>query len=305
MAIAFLGAGSEASVGSGTGTVTPGSPSSPSTNDYWLMGLAAFSLSSVTAPTVHADWNLVGLYQPSSNFCLALWEFPYLGTPPTNNTITLPNTNGRKLSGIAAFSGVDVSAPYQVGMLPQAQGATATGALLGPFPEMTSEVLGSMPVVLAGFSTTITLTISGSGYSAGFEDTDGGTQNLFSIVSGGSLGLYYKQQLLPGLVAQKSFTTSAAASWLTQGLILLPEPTHEIVGVSRDSAGAPLASVDCYLLKNESGTLYQVDSQVSDGSGNYAFQFAESAGSYAVAFRKTGSPNRFDITDFNLTPTAI
>jgi hypothetical protein len=63
-----------------------------------------------------------------------------------------------------------------------------------------------------------------------------------------------------------------------------------ISGVTRDSTGAPLAGcqVDLYLYGG-TGQDTQVDSVVSDGSGN--FSFGATAGPYYIVAYKAGAPD--------------
>jgi hypothetical protein len=81
--------------------------------------------------------------------------------------------------------------------------------------------------------------------------------------------------------------------------------TYTISGVSKDSSGTPLATCECYLMKdNQDDTLSFVDYVQSDGSGNYLFtNVADNDSQYLVIFWKDDSPHIFDVTDHVLQPT--
>jgi hypothetical protein len=71
-----------------------------------------------------------------------------------------------------------------------------------------------------------------------------------------------------------------------------------IAGVTKDNAGAALASCDTYLFREDAfGTLVLISSQVSDGSGNYSYQVNDNIAKHFVIAFKGGSPNRMDVTD--------
>lgn len=78
-----------------------------------------------------------------------------------------------------------------------------------------------------------------------------------------------------------------------------PSPPLNIVGISRDASGNPLAGCTCTLFRVSSGPgapIYtQLQTTVSDGSGNYQFQVGID-GPYRVTFDLGGSPIRAGLT---------
>lgn len=82
-------------------------------------------------------------------------------------------------------------------------------------------------------------------------------------------------------------------------LLPIPAVRQAIVGVSRDSTGAPLGGCTCTLFQvNTSGvfpTFTQLDVTVSDGSGNFTF-IVGSIGPWRVTFDLDGAPVRAGIT---------
>lgn len=84
-----------------------------------------------------------------------------------------------------------------------------------------------------------------------------------------------------------------------------PMVTGTISGVTRDAEGDPLGECDVSLFFNVDGLLFLATSGVSDASGNYEFQGGVGQGQFvfAVAARKEGSPNVYDVTDFTLELT--
>ena len=80
--------------------------------------------------------------------------------------------------------------------------------------------------------------------------------------------------------------------------------TYTISGVSKDSGGSPLATCECYLMKdNTDDTLSFVNYVQSDGSGNYLFtNVPDNDSQYLVIFWKDDSPHIFDVTDHVLQP---
>jgi hypothetical protein len=84
------------------------------------------------------------------------------------------------------------------------------------------------------------------------------------------------------------------------------QPTHKISGVTRDNSGSILGSCDVYLHKFVDGKMFYIGSTVSNPTtGVYEFFRYDNDSNYVITARKVGSPNVFDVTDFNITPTAI
>lgn len=86
---------------------------------------------------------------------------------------------------------------------------------------------------------------------------------------------------------------------LSGGIPLPPLPPRYITGVSRDNNGNPLGGCTCTLFKVRTNTPYpvytQVDTTVSDGSGNYTFLVGFD-GPYRVTFDLNGAPIRAGLT---------
>jgi len=83
-------------------------------------------------------------------------------------------------------------------------------------------------------------------------------------------------------------------------------PTHEISGITKDNSGTALGSCDVYINKFIDDKFYYVGKTVSDSvTGAYSYSLYDNESNYVVTARKTGSPNVFDVTDFNITPTVI
>lgn len=310
MSVAFVNAGSEGFAGSGT-TVTPGSPASPTNGHVWVCW--CFHSQDLT-PTMHADWTLGGSYNPGSQATrLTFWWFRYAGVAPTDNVITTSSSTANRTAGIAAFSGCLASGtPWVDSDWSSAQWGTAYGAWC---EAMKTTKMGSMILRAIGCNDDVDVSFKpgfqlSAEYSTAFEDSAGGTQNVFKDATGSpdsALGLFYQLQELPAFKGVANVLLSAAATWITKSITLLPEPTHKIAGVSRDNAGAVLGSMDMYLFHYDSHVFTFIEKIVSDSStGAFEFQFCPAAsGTYAVMGRKTGSPNKFDTTDFNLSPVTI
>lgn len=82
--------------------------------------------------------------------------------------------------------------------------------------------------------------------------------------------------------------------------------THEVTGVTRDKDGSPLGDVDLWLLRHEAdGSLWNVSTGTSDGSGNYTLDAYRGTSNHVVVARKEGATNVFDVTDFTVQPTAV
>jgi hypothetical protein len=83
-------------------------------------------------------------------------------------------------------------------------------------------------------------------------------------------------------------------------------PTHKISGVTRDNSGAILGNCDVYLHKFLDGKLIYLGNTTSNSiTGVYEFFRYDNDSNYVITARKVGSPNVFDVTDFNITPTII
>jgi hypothetical protein len=81
---------------------------------------------------------------------------------------------------------------------------------------------------------------------------------------------------------------------------------YKIEGITKDNTGAALGSCDVYLLKKVGDEFISIRKTTSDPTtGDYIFRLSDNTATYAVTARKTGSPNVFDVTDFNITPTVI
>jgi hypothetical protein len=97
-------------------------------------------------------------------------------------------------------------------------------------------------------------------------------------------------------MARTSFNISIPISpVITQNTFYVPAPPQSqqilsIFGVTRDSSSNPLASCTVSLYRTD--TSAQIASVVSDGSGNYKFQFPVTGATnfYIVAY-KAGSPD--------------
>lgn len=78
----------------------------------------------------------------------------------------------------------------------------------------------------------------------------------------------------------------------------------QLSGVTYDKDGDILASVECYLWKdNGDNTLTWLQYKLSDGSGAYAFSGIATSGSdYMVTFVKDDTPHVMDVSDHILTP---
>lgn len=113
--------------------------------------------------------------------------------------------------------------------------------------------------------------------------------------------------------ASGSWNDSQTASYPFMALLFAPRiganlpgaRTHEVVGVTRDKDGATLASADVYLMKMIGGRPVFVGLGASGGAGAYALGAPDADTEYLVIARKTGAPNVFDVTDFDLGPTVV
>lgn len=74
-----------------------------------------------------------------------------------------------------------------------------------------------------------------------------------------------------------------------QGAMPLPAIYLRIFGVTKDSSGTPLGGCLCLLFRTPDNV--QVDSAVSDGSGNYEFRTAGLTTAYYVVAYKAGGPD--------------
>lgn len=79
-------------------------------------------------------------------------------------------------------------------------------------------------------------------------------------------------------------------------------PLSGIAGVTRDSAGAILASCDVHLFRT--ATDVEVDQTTSDGSGVYSFPNVTPAEAYYVLAYRAGSPDVTGATLNTLTGAA-
>lgn len=81
--------------------------------------------------------------------------------------------------------------------------------------------------------------------------------------------------------------------------------TYEMVGVTKDSGGSTLASVEVYLIKdNGDNTCTWIGYDLSDGSGNYVIGgITDNDASYLVVGWKDDTPHVFDVGDHVLQPT--
>ncbi len=79
-----------------------------------------------------------------------------------------------------------------------------------------------------------------------------------------------------------------------------------VSGVTRSRVdSSPLATTDVYLLKYNSGTdtFTQIDSDISNGSGEFSLTALDNAAAYTVlAFDDVGSPVLTGITSRNIVP---
>lgn len=107
-----------------------------------------------------------------------------------------------------------------------------------------------------------------------------------------------------------TFTRTNAASGDEMGslsFVISPasSTTYDIEGVTRDKDGEILVSCEVSLYRERSANNYEfVSSQTSHGStGAYSFTVSENPSNFMVYARKDGSPNVFDATDNNLTPS--
>jgi len=75
-------------------------------------------------------------------------------------------------------------------------------------------------------------------------------------------------------------------------------------GITRDSAGDVLGSVECFCFKdNGDNTLTFVGFDTSDAStGVYEITTSDNTSAYLVYTVKDNSPHVFDVTDRDLTP---
>jgi len=306
VSVSFVNAGTEGAAGSGP-TVTPGSPSSPVAGDVWIM--ACYHAADLT-PSAHADWTLIGSYNPGAQASrLTLWYFRYASAAPTDNVITTSSSTANRTSGIAAFRGCIASGSPVGGSTVETEWGVVQLQLFEALPAA-SAPMGSMLLRVIGYSNDEALVVLPDGTTAAFEDSSGGTQNVFMDSTGSpdsSVGLSYAVKEMPGAVGRDWSVTAGNILWVTASLALLPEPTHEVAGVTRDSDGDPLGSCDVHLLHYLSDVFTFIAHTTSHSStGAYSFPICPaSSGAYAVVARKEGSPNVFDVTDFTLTPVAL
>jgi hypothetical protein len=84
------------------------------------------------------------------------------------------------------------------------------------------------------------------------------------------------------------------------------EPGYILSGETRDNSGAILGGCNVRLLKNIDGEFIYIRSTTSDAiTGAYSFELYDNESNYTVTAYKAGTPNVFDITDFNLNPVLI
>ena len=115
--------------------------------------------------------------------------------------------------------------------------------------------------------------------------------------------------------APQGVTQADAAGLVSAVLVQVPVmvdvadvvPTYRIAGTTKDTTGAVLANCDVYLLRYSAGseTLEFSEHTTSNGSGEYEFILLDGTANCVVIARKTGDPNVFDVTDFNLQPEAV
>lgn len=79
---------------------------------------------------------------------------------------------------------------------------------------------------------------------------------------------------------------------------------HWLAGVTKDNSGVVLPGCTCHLFKwNGAAAPTWLGSTVSDGAGNYRFDFwVENAADKFVASWKDSNPHVFDVTDHVLQP---
>jgi len=80
--------------------------------------------------------------------------------------------------------------------------------------------------------------------------------------------------------------------------------TFKIEGVTKNQAGSPLGTCECFLFKdNEDNTLTFIAHDQSDGSGNYSFTgLTDGSATYLVYSYKDDTPHVMDVTDHVLIP---
>lgn len=106
-------------------------------------------------------------------------------------------------------------------------------------------------------------------------------------------------------ISDIGLTAACAYHERLSSLVTYHTITKTISGVTYNKDGNALGSCDVLLFRDTgSSNLELIQKTTSNAStGAYSFTVYDDTINYAIASRKTGSPNVFDITDFNLSPS--
>jgi hypothetical protein len=174
----------------------------------------------------------------------------------------------------------------------------------------TMHIAGPFLGVLMGNLTATTLTFDCIPARRGGFRSNSTTQRNISVASGTVEADYLSLQ---GIAATGGATFKAGRHSIDLGnnsgwsftSTVTHKVTHTEAGETLDNSRTP-TSADVYLFKDIGGGLIElVDSGASDGSGEYTLDSYDDDATHFVVARKTGSPNRFDVTDFDIQPVVV
>lgn len=202
----------------------------------------------------------------------------------TQLCIDIVNNSGTLYIGCAAISGTSIT-PRNSVQIDISSDGTGVNTYNAPADFTAFDIESGDVIIFHSHST---------GYGQFGRSNSGGT-NQYGYVSGESM--------------TSPFTMSTATSrYLEVHFVISDAVTYELVGITKDSAGDPMVSCECFLFKdNEDDTLTFVDHTTSHGTtGVYTFSdVGDNDNQYIVYAFKDNSPHVFDVTDHVLQPTEV
>jgi hypothetical protein len=231
VAITALTASAEATIV--TGSLTLNAPASPQNGDVWI---AVVHTSDQNAMTMSADWTQI--YQGNGGGTtsrLAVFWHRYAGVTPS--MVVTHSLGVSIIGGVMPFRGVKSSgSPVNA----TSAGSSGTDASI-EIAALTTTKNNCMLVVCDGAADDNNRSTLPTGFTAGFEDTGGGTQNSYHTTIGvpnGSVACHYKIQGAAGGSGTFVDTMAASDPWASVMFALEAEPVFTETELSSVGAGA-------------------------------------------------------------------